>query len=179
MTLFPRATALTLATALTAAAVQALAHEAPTEPLPPLSQSVQQVRQATRAFKDVQAAVQAGYGPFLSCVSEGAAGAMGVHYLNNTLVSDADVDPLKPEALTYEPQADGSLQLVGAEYIVFQASWDAAHEQPPSLFGHPFHLVRSPNRYGVDAFYELHFWVWRANPFGLFADWNPAVKCPA
>ena len=22
-----------------------------------------------------------------------------------------------------------------------------------------------------------HVWVWRENPSGLFADWNPLVKC--
>jgi hypothetical protein len=25
----------------------------------------------------------------------------------------------------------------------------------------------------------LHMWVWRENAAGLFADWNPAVRCPA
>jgi hypothetical protein len=23
----------------------------------------------------------------------------------------------------------------------------------------------------------LHVWVWQENPSGVFADWNPDVKC--
>ena len=48
---------------------------------------------------------------------------------------------------------------------------------PRSLFGEQFHLVRSPNRYSVPAFYELHTWVWQHNPYGMFEDWNPRVRC--
>jgi hypothetical protein len=36
----------------------------------------------------------------------------------------------------------------------------------------------SPNRYGLPPFYELHAWVWKHNPSGMFNDWNPLVTCP-
>jgi len=26
-------------------------------------------------------------------------------------------------------------------------------------------------------FWYLHAWVWTDNPSGLFADWNPKVRC--
>ncbi|MEW5879109.1 MAG: hypothetical protein AB1761_01545 [Pseudomonadota bacterium] len=143
-----------------------------------LEQAIAQVRLATRPFLDVRAAQDAGYGQFLNCVEQPGQGAMGIHYLNSALVGDAVLDPLRPEALMYEPGNDGRLQLVGVEYIVFQDAWDALHPQPPVLFGHPFHLVRAPNRYGVPAFYELHLWVWKINRDGIFNDWNPAVRCP-
>lgn len=136
------------------------------------------VRRATAAFHDVQAAQAAGYAQFLDCVHEPGQGGMGIHYLHGTLVGDALLDPLRPEALVYEPRPNGKLALVGVEYIVFQDAWDAIHPQPPVLFGHPFHLVRSPNRYGVPPFYELHLWVWKHNPGGMFNDWNPRVQCP-
>lgn len=136
------------------------------------------VRQATQAFHDVEEAKRAGYAQFLDCVAEPGQGAMGIHYLHSTYPGDAVVDPLRPEALMYQPGKDGALQLVGVEYIVFQEGWDAAHPQPPALFGHPFHLVRAPNRYGVPPFYELHLWIWKSNGNGVFNDWNPAVRCP-
>lgn len=136
------------------------------------------VRRATAHYGNVAAAEAAGYAQFLGCIDEPPRGAMGVHYLNAALVGDAVVDVLKPEALIYEPQENGRLKLVGVEYIVFQEAWDAANPQPPTLFGHPFHLVRSPNRYGVPSFYELHLGVWRHNPDGIFNDWNPRVQCP-
>jgi hypothetical protein len=139
-----------------------------------------EVKRATLPLRDVNAAVAAGYAEFrdaagLACIEHGSAGAMGIHYLNGALIGT--LDPLRPQAVIYEPQKDGRLELVGVEYIVFQDAWDAANAQPPALFGHPFHLVRAPNRYGVPAFYELHLWIWRHNSTGLFSDWNPAVGC--
>jgi len=35
------------------------------------------------------------------------------------------------------------------------------------------------NRYGLPPFYELHAWLWKHNPAGMFDDWNPRVVCPA
>jgi hypothetical protein len=139
---------------------------------------IEQVRRATARFRDPQVAEREHYARFLDCVDQPGQGAMGIHYLHATFPSDAILDPLHPEALVYEPDTDGKLRLVAVEYIAFQDTWDALNGQPPSLFGHPFHLVRAPNRFGVAAFYELHFWVWRPNPDGRFNDWNPLVRCP-
>jgi hypothetical protein len=64
------------------------------------------------------------------------------------------------------------------EYVVLAKDWDAKHPTTtPSLLGHLFHYVGSPNRYGLPAFYELHVWAWKQNPRGMFADWNPRVSC--
>lgn len=49
----------------------------------------------------------------------------------------------------------------------------------PSLFGQEFELVPAGNRYGLPDFYELHAWVWKHNPNGMFHDWNPTVSCAA
>ena len=142
---------------------------------------INDVRRATAPFMDVEEAIRAQYVKFpdLSgdCVSEPGQGSMGIHFLNGALISTV-LDPLRPAALMYMPTKHGKLKLLGVEYIVFQAAWDAQNPQPPVMFNHPFHLVRSPNRYGVPAFYELHLWVWEHNPDGIFNDWNPAVRCP-
>jgi hypothetical protein len=29
----------------------------------------------------------------------------------------------------------------------------------------------------LPAFYELHVWLFKHNPRGLFDDWNPRVTC--
>ena len=55
--------------------------------------------------------------------------------------------------------------------------WDAANDGPPSLFGRNFALVGAGNRYGLPPFYQLHVWLWRPNPSGIFNDWNPKVSC--
>jgi hypothetical protein len=138
---------------------------------------LQQVRDATRRYRNVDSAIDAGYVQFLGCVHEPLAGSMGIHFVNGTLAGDTTIDPAKPEALIYEVEPNGQPSLVGVEYIAFQQAWDALHNQPPSLFGQSFMLVPSPNRYGIPAFYELHAWAWKANPTGPFKDWNPKVLC--
>jgi len=138
---------------------------------------VQLVRDATRQFMDVDAATAAGYGPFLGCVSGPDHGAMGIHYVNGSLVGDGQIDASAPEALIYEPSGD-RLRLVGVEFIVIADQWLSAHGgTPPVLEGQVFNLVNSPNRYNLPPFFELHVWAWRNNPQGAFVDWNNHVSC--
>jgi hypothetical protein len=140
-------------------------------------------RAGTAPFHDLDAAIAAGYGRLVdaagvACI-DNPAGGMGVHYVKGALVGDAAVNAATPEALVYEPQANGRLRLVAVEYVVFQAAWDAVNDSPPSLFGREFELISSTNRYGLPAFYELHAWIWKSNPSGMFNDWNPNVTCAA
>ena len=137
---------------------------------------VQIVRDATQQFIDVNNTGAAGYGPAFGCVSGPDHGAMGIHYINGSLVGDGEIDAQHPEALIYEPK-DGGLQLVGVEFIVDAATWLAHHDGPPMLEGQAFQIVTSPNRYGIPAFFELHVWAWRDNPNGAFVDWNNKVTC--
>lgn len=135
------------------------------------------VRQGTERFRDVSAAIAAGYVQFQGCVSGPEKGAMGVHYSNFALF-DAVTDIANPEVLVYEPK-EGRLQLVAAEYVVPGEAWDPTHDpfDKPNLMGHLFHFAPGPNRYGPVPFYELHVWAWKNNPSGTFADWNPVVSC--
>ena len=129
---------------------------------------VDHVRAANDRFKDVAVAVAEGYGP-IPCASGPQGGAMGIHYVNGALLKDGVTDIAKPEAVMYEPQADGKMALVAVEYIAFKG--------PAELEGHLFNFNSAPNRYGLDPFYELHVWAWKANPRGAFADMNPNVTC--
>ena len=131
---------------------------------------VERVRAANDRFKDVSVAVAEGYAP-IPCASGLQGGTMGIHYVNGTFLKDGVIDIAKPEAVMYEPQADGKLALVAVEYIGFKG--------PAALEGHLFNFVSEPNRYGLDKFYELHVWAWRLNPTGHFADNNPNVSCDA
>jgi hypothetical protein len=126
------------------------------------------VRAANARFADVAAAVAEGYGP-IPCASGVEGGAMGIHYVNGAYLKDDTVEIGKPEAVMYEPQADGSLELVAVEYITFKG--------PATLGGQLFSFTGAPNRYGLDPFYELHVWSWRDNPTGIYADMNPNVSC--
>jgi hypothetical protein len=142
------------------------------------SQLVEDVRNATRQFLDVNNAGPAGYGPAFGCVSGPDHGAMGIHYVNGDLVKDGKIEKETPEALIYEPVGGGKLRLVGVEYIVDAATYlKNNNNTPPQLDGQAFQLVASPNRFGLDPFFELHVWAWRENPQGAFVDWNNNVTC--
>ncbi len=129
-----------------------------------------EVRSANDRFKDVAVAVKEGYGP-IPCASGADGGAMGVHYVNGDLIKDDAVEIGKPEAVMYEPQADGSMKLIAVEYITAKG--------PAQLGNHLFAFNNAPNRYGLGPFYELHVWAWMPNPHGTFADMNPDASCDA
>ena len=141
------------------------------------SRFVEAVRQATEPFRDARN-VPAGYGPVLGCVSGPDQGAMGVHFINPSLLTDGVLDATQPEALIYE-FTNGQARLVGAEFIVLASVWHENHapNDPPVLEDQLLHFVDSPNRFGLPPFYELHVWAWRDNPSGVFVDWNTRVSC--
>ncbi len=138
-----------------------------------LARELEVLYAAVEPFRDVGAALEAGYGPATPCMSN-ELGAQGIHYANDELFV-AEVVAEAPQLLMYEPRPDGTLQFIGVEYLVFQAAWHAAgFEQRPSLFGQEFGL----NEVLLDEpFYLLHVWIAQFNPAGIFADWNPLVAC--
>jgi hypothetical protein len=128
--------------------------------------SLAAVRQATDQFHDMTLLPAAGYEPFLDCF-DSPSGGMGQHFADLSRV-DGDLDALRPEVLVYEPRPDG-YRLVAVEYVV-----PGNLPQPDGLFpGSEFTM--EPNL-GV---WKLHAWIWRGNPDGVFADFNPNVRaCP-
>ncbi|WP_396612364.1 hypothetical protein ACH9L7_03540 [Haloferax sp. S1W] len=122
------------------------------------------VRRATSKYHDVQTAIDDGYVPEEHCVSNPAGdGAMGFHYPNFELFFEPGVDLENPEVLVYEKRGE-NLHLVAVEY---------AAQESFTLFGQDAH---PPNEV---PFYTLHAWVWKANPNGVFAGFNPNVRCPS
>ena len=164
----------------------------------PEDKGIAQIRTLTDSYHDVNAATAAGYAAWApdptvtgsTCPSDPALGQMGYHRVNLALrgsaADPASADPVveltKPEMLLYEKTASGAIQLVGVEYIVFKAAWERAHgvgAAPPDILGHP--LLASahafPGGMGNLEHYELHVWVWKNNPSGMFAPYNPSVTC--
>jgi hypothetical protein len=138
---------------------------------------LQIVRDSTERFKDVNVAMAEGYVLQFGCVSGSDAGAMGLHYVNGDLVNAGVLDPKRPQIVIYEPMPDGTLQLIGADYLVIAETWHATHVETPEMMGQLFHLFESPNRFGLPPFYTLHVWAWKDNPNGAFVNWHPQVSC--
>ena len=89
-----------------------------------------------------------------------------------------------PAILIYEPQADGTLVLVAVENLVFAKAWhDAGHQRPPSFHGVEYDSMKDDPATAVDEahmfepHYDRHVWLYRDNPNGVFAQFNPNVSC--
>jgi hypothetical protein len=136
-----------------------------------------ELRKVTAHFHSIDVAKQAGYSTQITpCWAHHSAGAMGYHYGKTSLL-DATVALLEPEVIIYEPQAGGHMKMVGMEYIVPLAAWEAAgHDlnnsnDVPQLLGQKF------TRHSTLPIFKLHIWLWQQNPSGTYADWNPKVSC--
>lgn len=141
---------------------------------PRLDGELAQVRDRLAKYKDPVAAVRDGYLSTLGCVHY-QNGAMGVHFLNPAFISPTP-DPEKPQILVYEPKGD-RLELVAAEWFVPLATGVAKR---PALFGRPFDgpmAGHEPLMPEALHHYDLHVWLFKENPRGMFAATNPSVSC--
>jgi hypothetical protein len=147
---------------------------------PPSTQDLlRQVRAVARPYRDVAAAKAAGYVPAPPCAEDPKYGGMGIHYENPKLVADPALDPMRPEVLVYQFGRGGKLRLGAVEY--FRPDDDhnlATAADRPFLFGMPFDGPMLGHTPGMPIHYDLHVWLFRPNPAGMFAAWNPTVHCP-
>ncbi len=173
-------------------------------PSPTAEPDLDAVRAATDRFRDVKVALAEGYvrDPMNICeVAEmmgkpAALGVMGIHYVRPDLLgitappsprvtgTGTHTDFTKPAVLIYEPQQDGSLQLLAVENLVFMKAWEAAgNTAPPSYQGVPYdRMVDDPatpldEAHMFDPHYDRHVWLYRENPNGMFAQFNPNATC--
>jgi hypothetical protein len=153
-----------------------------------LKDELAQVRRATARFHDLDKALEAGYELgwvngsgiriITGCVFHPTAGAMGYHYFHPGLMADLTTDALKPKALVYAPGPNGQRKLVAVEWVVRGPDSNPPGVIPPpipTVLGMEMHILVPPPG---PAFYLMHAWVWKPNPAGMFADWNPEVPCP-
>lgn len=166
--------------------------------------SLAEVRAATERFRDVEVALAEGYirDPMDLCDTAemlgqpAELGAMGIHYFRPDMLgikgppnprvdgTGTHTDFRNPAILIYEPQADGSLELVAVENLVFVRAWEAAgHDGPPSFHGVAYDTMKDDPATPVDEahlfepHHDRHVWIYRDNPNGVFAPFNPAVSC--
>jgi len=153
--------------------------------LPSLPPELEAVRAELDRYRDPYVALREGYLSTVGCLefpeagAEGEMaykpGAMGVHFLNPAYIGP-ELDPLKPQVLLYEWAGD-ELRLTGAEWFAPVA----VSPEAPSIFGrtlegpmegHEPILPRELHHW------DLHVWLWKENPNGLFDPTNSAVTCP-
>jgi hypothetical protein len=169
-----------------------------------LAQDLARIRQATQRYRDINVAFAEGYiipppGECVTAEAEGQPrqlGAMGVHVIRPDRLGITAVSPrvngvgintdfTQPSVLVYEPQANGGYELVAVENLVFAQAWHAAgNTAPPSFHGNQYYamtdnpLTAADEAHGFEPHYELHIWLYRHNPAGMFMQFNTASKCP-
>ena len=137
------------------------------------------IAEATTAYRDPAAAIAAGYVPTDVCVELPGVGGMGYHYVHPERAGDAVIDPTLPEVLVYVPSRSGRPRLAAIEYFQADADGDITTDgDRPTLFGEPFEGPMEGHEPGMPVHYDLHVWLWKHNPAGQLAAWNPAVECP-
>lgn len=166
--------------------------------------SLADIRSATERFRDVKVALAEGYlrDPMNLCDTAemmgkpAALGAMGIHYFRPDMLgisgppnprvdgNGLHTDFTKPSILIYEPQADGSLSLVAVENLVFAKAWkEAGNATPPTLHGVAYDTMIDDPTTKIDEahmfepHHDRHVWLYRENPNGVFAQFNPRVSC--
>ncbi len=165
---------LVMGVTLMAVATQAGAQGAD-QPMPKLSPELEAVRAKIAKYQDPILAVHDGYFSTLGCVQH-ADGAMGVHFLNPALIGPVP-DPAAPPILMYEPDKAGKLHLVAVEWLVPLAT---GVKERPKLFGQSFkgpmegHEPLLPKQL---HHYDMHAWLFRENPGGVFHNTNSNVDC--
>ena len=175
--------AVLLARAIVVAFASLAALPAPVGAEEPTAAEIDAMREALAKYKDPYVAVRDLYLSTVGCVHydgmkmpghmEYPKGGMGVHFVNLTV--QGPLDPKKPNVLIYEPVGD-KLELVAAEWLV---PVTVAKERPV-LFGQPFqgpmegHEPLIPQEF---VHYDLHAWLFKDNPNGMFSPTNPDVTC--
>ena len=135
-----------------------------------------QTKAALERFRSVDAAAAAGYVPSGPCETT-TEGSMGVHWVNPPLLQDPAIDPLRPEILLYAPGPSGP-ELVGVEY--WKADTDqnlGTDDDRPTLFGRTFDGPMPGHIPTMPIHFDLHVYLWKRNPTGIFTKSNPDVRC--
>lgn len=165
--------------------------------------TLDEVRSVAERYRDVKFAKAEGYTTDNKCVTAemlgfpAAMGAMGLHYVRRDWLGLPDkpngrmrgtgthTDFRRPAMLVYEPQPDGSLELVAVENLVFAAAWHdgLGKKDPPQFHGRTYPLLKDnpatqvDEAHGWEPHYEQHLWLFRDNPNGAYSPFNPAVTC--
>ena len=172
-----------IARAIVVALASLAAVPAPVSAQEPSAAELDAIREALAKYKDPYVAVRDLYLSTVGCVHydgmkmpghmEYPKGGMGVHFVNLTV--QGPLDPKKPNVLIYEPVGD-KLELVAAEWLVPVA----VAKERPVLLGQPFqgpmegHEPLIPQEF---VHYDLHAWLFKDNPNGMFSPTNPDVTC--
>lgn len=126
---------------------------------------VNQVTAATAKYADVNVATNEGFFD-----ASGFVPNMGHHYVLPARM-DGTFELEKPEILLYVPGANGDMEFVAVEYAVPIEDLDNPGPPPEGFTG-------NEDEWEINTHlsqWQLHVWLVKENPNGIFAPTNPTV----
>ncbi|MDJ0646995.1 MAG: hypothetical protein QNJ57_13525 [Flavobacteriaceae bacterium] len=126
---------------------------------------VNQLKDAMAKYENIDVATAEGFFD-----ASGFVPNMGHHYLLPQRV-DNTFELLSPEIVLYAPDANGNMEFVAVEYVTPVADLDNPGSPPEGFTGNldQWHLNTNLSQW------QLHVWIGKENPDGIFAEFNPDV----
>lgn len=126
---------------------------------------IQQLITATAKYENVSVATDEGFFD-----ASGFVPNMGHHFIlppriDNTFVLE------EPEIILYAPDENGVMQFVAVEYAIPIADLDNPGTPPEGFTGDEDEWEINPNL----SQWQLHVWIVKENPDGIFAPHNPTI----
>ena len=127
-------------------------------------------KKSLKKYRDIEVALDEGFVGLSpgACVPD-----MGIHLIKPNRADDAKLHIKRPEILLYEPQKNGSYKLVGAEWYVPAEK----AKKTPVIFKQKFQGPMDNHDGSAGQHYDLHVWLFKHNPDGMFNPLNKRVSC--
>lgn len=134
-------------------------------PLAAWELEINQVKEATSKYRDVNVAINEGFFDASGFVPD-----MGHHYILPQRI-DNTFELESPEILLYVPDGSGTMEFVAIEYAVPVEDIENPGNPPEGFSGNQdvWHLNTDLKQW------QLHVWIIRENPDGIFAAHNPTI----
>lgn len=127
-------------------------------------------KKALKKYRDIEVALDEG---FVGLVPGACVPNMGIHLIKPSRMDDAKLHIKRPEILLYEPKKDGSYRLVGAEWYVPAEKT----KRTPVIFNQKFQGPMANHDGSPGQHYDLHVWLFKHSPDGMFSPVNKRVSC--
>ncbi|PSL24012.1 hypothetical protein B0H99_12722 [Planomicrobium soli] len=127
-------------------------------------------KKALEKYRDIDVALDEGFKGLVpgACVPN-----MGIHLIKPNRVDDAKLHIKRPEILVYEPLKNGKYKLVAGEWYVPAEKT----KKTPVLFDQKFQGPMANHDGSPGKHYDLHVWLFKKNPDGIFKPENKRVSC--
>lgn len=135
------------------------------EAVPAWEVEVDQVVAATAKYADVSVATNEGFFD-----ASGFVPNMGHHFVLPSRM-DSSFELEKPEIILYAPNANGDMEFIAVEYAVPIEDLDNPGLPPEGFTGDLDVWEVNPHL----SQWQLHVWLVKENPNGIFSSTNPSV----